>query len=236
MDSDVKLQEGTVEIIGDRVKADVGFGGGTVELNGSNLKTTVSNIEMYYYGGHLTAKDGNMELGSSDSGKFIGFSQAKDSTVQITGSRIKTDAASAEIGSRSSGNFKGLSLSESGISCYTYALTVRNPNVEQPDGQQRIAMAQNERDELLINGNGHYTGGVKVDGAVRISDVLTVQKSLKMSPGSKLLLMTPDMTTKLPNGKIIRLPGIEIDVLETITQLQNTIRQLENRVAALETK
>ena len=60
---DVALNSsGGVEINGANVKADVGFNGGVIELSGSNFKTSVSNLQMMYYGGHLTTASGNVEL------------------------------------------------------------------------------------------------------------------------------------------------------------------------------
>lgn len=215
MDSDIKLQNGTVEISGDK------------------LKTSVSQLEMYYYGGRLAATGGNVELGSSDSGTFKGFSQLKDGTVQITGDKLKAVTGSAEIGSQAGGTFKGIILSDSGIGCYAYSLMVMNPNVRPGDGQQRMALAQSANDELLINANGHYKGGIKLDGPVNVGGDLSVQTVLQMKAGSKLLLLTPDRVERLPNGRQVRIPGVAMDVLETLQNLQEQVRQLQDKVAAL---
>lgn len=234
MQSDIKLNEGTVEMTGDKVKADVGFNGGSIELNGSNLKTSVSNIEMYYYGGHLKAVGGTVQLGSTDSGTFKGFRQAKDGAVLISGDKLTADVRSAEIGGRVNNKFEGIMLSTSGVGCYSRAFMVRNPDVPQTDSQQRIALHQSAGDELVVNAGGNYKGGVKVDGPVKMTGEVTMQGTLLVSPGSKLLLLSPEKTTKLPNGKVVRLPGAALDVLETITRLQETIVQLQNKIALLE--
>jgi len=238
MESDIKLKDGgTVEITGDKVKADVGFGGGAIELNGSNFKTSVTDVEMLYYGGHLTAKGGNVELGSSDSGTFKGFGQLKDGTIQITGDKLEAAVGRAQIGSRSSGKFKGLMLRDSGVvGCYAYSFTVLNPDV-QNDSKLRTALAQSACDELLINVKGHYQGGVKLDGPVHLSGDVSVQTTLQMKVGSKLLLLMPDKIAISPDGKTkIRLPGQPINLLETIQKLQGMVKQLQDKVAALEAR
>lgn len=236
MESDIKLQNGTVEIIGEKVRADVGFGGGTVELNGSNFKTTVTDLEMLYYGGRLRAKGGNVEFGSSDSGTFKGFSQLKNGTVQIAGDTMKLEASTIEICSRSSGKFTGLNLSHSVVKCSANALMVINPDVHPNDSQQRIALAQSADDELLINDRGHYKGGVRLDGPVHMTGDLSVQTALQMNVGSKLQLLTPDHIKILPGGKKIRIPGQPIDVMDAIQNLQTMIKELQDKVAALEVK
>lgn len=236
MESDIKLQNGTVEIIGEKVRADVGFGGGTVELNGSNFKTTVTDLEMLYYGGRLRAKGGNVEFGSSDSGTFKGFSQLKNGTVQIAGDTMKLEASTIEIGSRSSGKFTGLNLSHSVVKCSANALMVINPDVHPNDSQQRIALTQSADDELLINDRGHYKGGVRLDGPVHMTGDLSVQTALQMNVGSKLQLLTPDHIKILPGGKKIRIPGQPIDVMDAIQNLQTMIKELQDKVAALEVK
>lgn len=236
MESDIKLQNGTVEITGEKVRTDVGFGGGTVELNGSNFKTTVTDLEMLYYGGHLRAKGGNVELGSGDSGTFKGFSQLKNGTVQVAGDTMKLEAGTIEIGSRSSGKFKGLNLSHSVMKCSTNALMVINPDVQPSDSQQRIALAQSADDELLINDRGHYKGGVRLDGPVRMTGDLSVQTTLQMNVGSKLQFLIPDQVKILPGGQKIRVPGLPIDVLDAIQDLQTMIKELQDKVAALEAK
>ena len=236
MESDIKLQNGTVEITGEKVRADVGFGGGTVELNGSNFKTTVTDLEMLYYGGRLRAKGGNVELGSGDSGTFKGFSQLKNGTVEVAGDTMKLEAGTIEIGSRSSGKFKGLNLSHSVMKCSTNALMVINPDVQPSDSQQRIALAQSADDELLINDRGHYKGGVRLDGPVRMTGDLSVQTTLQMNVGSKLQFLIPDQVKILPGGQKIRVPGLPIDVLDAIQDLQTMIKELQDKVAALEAK
>jgi hypothetical protein len=236
MESDIKLQNGLVELTGDKVRADVGFAGGTVELNGSNFKTSVTDLEMLYYGGRLRAKGGDVELGSGDSGTFKGFSQFKNGTVQVAGDTMKVEAGTVEIGSRSSGKFKGLNLSHSVMKCSTSALMVINPDVQPSDRQQRIALAQNADDELLINDRGHYKGGVRLDGPVRVTGDLSVQTTLQMHVGSKLQFLTPDHVKILSGGKKIRMPGLPIDVLDTIQNLQAMIKELQEKVAALEAK
>ena len=236
MESDINLQNGTVEITGDTVRADVGFGGGTVELSGSNFKTSVTDLEMLYYGGRLKTKGGAVELGSRDNGTFKGFSQLKNGTVQVAGDTIKVEAGIVEIGSRSSGKFKGLNLSHSVMKCSTSALVVMNPDVPPSDSQQRIALAQSADDELLINDRGHYKGGVRLDGPVRMTGDFSVQTTLQMHVGSKLQFLTPDHVKILPGGKKIRVPGLPIDVLDAIQDLQATIKELQDKVAVLEAK
>ena len=124
---------------------------------------------MYYLGGHLKTQDGNVELGSTDSGTLKGFRQWKNGIIQIRGDRVDVDAK----------------------------------------------------------------GGVYFDGAVNMVD-LNVQTILTMKVGSKLLLKTPNITLPGPIGH--SLPGPTINVLETITDLKNTIKELQNRIAALEAK
>lgn len=233
---DINLQIGVLELIGDNVRVDVGFGGGTVELNGSNVKTSVTDLDMQYSGGHLKTEGGGVALGSRDNGTFKGFSQFKNGTVQVAGDTVKLEADTIEIGSRSSGKFKGLNLSHSVMKCSTSALMVMNPDVPPSDSQQRIALAQSADDELLINDRGHYKGGVRLDGPVRMTGDFSVQTTLQMHVGSKLQFLIPDHVKILPGGKKIRMPGLPIDVLDAIQNLQATIKELQDKVAVLEAK
>lgn len=157
-------------------------------------------------------------------------------TLEIIGDELKADVKNAEIGFLSNGKFKGMRFYEKGIGCNTYALMVNNPDFQQTDSQMRIALAQSTNDELLINVNGHYTGGVNVDGNLTIKDNLTVKKSITMGIGSKMIFLTPNRTLRLPNGKTSIMPGTPIDIIETITRLENTIKQLQDRIAALEAR
>lgn len=236
MESDIKLQNGMLELTADNVKADVGFGGGRVELTGSNFKTSVTDLEMLYFGGYIKTKGGDVELGSKDSGTFKGFKQLKNGTVQVAGDTITVDAGTVEIGSRSTGKFKGFNLSKSLVKCSASALMVVDPDVPPSDSQQRIALAQSADDELLINAKGHYKGGVRLDGPVRMTGDFSVQTTLQMHVGSKLQFLTPDHIKILPGGKKIRMPGLPIDVLDTIQDLQAMIKELQEKVAALEAK
>lgn len=231
-----QLKNGSVEITGSSIKQDVGFQGGTIELTGTTLKANVTNIEANYYGGHLSAKDGNLELGSTDGGTFKGYKQSKDGTIGVAGDKLKAEVNSAEIGSHSGGKFKGLIFSSGGVGCYGNALVVVNPDVTQADNQQRAALAQSSRDELVINANGNYKGGVKLDGVVNLSGDLVASK-MQVNVGGQLLLMRPNQTIRDPRtGRTIALPVAPLDVLATITGLQDTIAALEKRIAVLESK
>ncbi len=236
MDGDIKLQDGTVEVVGDKFTADVGFKGGTVALTGSNFKTAVTDVEMLYYGGHLRAQGGNLEMGSTDSGTFKGFSQARDGSVQVTGDKVSVSAGSVEIGLRSGGKFKGWTLSAGGLGCYGAALMVVNPDAAVGDGRPRIALAQSAADELLINAGGHYEGGAKVEGRLAIKGEASCQSTFRVEAGGKLLLMAPGKVVKLPNGKTLTTPPLAVDALQTLQELQDTVRQLQDRIAALEAR
>ena len=189
---------------------------------------------MYYRGGHLKAQDGDVELGSTDSGALKGFKQLKNGILQISGDSLEVDAQSIIIGRKVSGKFRGISVGDHAVECITEALMVRNPDIL-PDAKLRMALAQSQNDELMINAKGNYKGGVKFDGAVNMVD-LNVQTTLTMKVGSKLLLKTPDKEFPGPLGHNIHVPGLTINVLETITYLQDTINRLQNRIAALEAK
>lgn len=235
MESDIKLRDGVVDVVGDALKMDVGFQGGMIELCGSNLKTSVSQLQMYYYGGHLTAIDGNVELGSSDSGTFKGFEQRNDGTVQIAGDKLKVTVGSAEIGNYSNGKFKGITLSSGAVSLFDCYLISHNRDVPS-DGKQRVALCHSPDDQLVINLDGHFRGGVKLDGPVQFNGDLTVQTELQMKQGSKLLLSMPDLIIQLPGGQKKKIFGKCIDVLETIQHLQAQCAQLQDRIAALEAR
>lgn len=122
----------------------------------------------------------------------------------------------------------------------------------------RVALQHTIYDELLINANGGYQGGVRFDGPVHLSGDLSVQggvdfdgnvqmggnlgvlASLQMQVGSKLLQMLPDKKVTIPelHGEeiIATIPQPPIDVLETIQSLMQKVEALEGRVAALEAK
>jgi hypothetical protein len=102
--------------------------------------------------------------------------------------------------------------------------------------QPAVALQQTIYNELLINANGGYQGGVRFDGSVHLSGDLSVQTNLQMQVGSKLLLMQPDVKRHAPKGKVFVIPQPPIDVLETIQSLMERIQKLEDRVAALEAK
>ena len=82
----------------------------------------------------------------------------------------------------------------------------------------RVALQHTIYDELLINANGGYQGGVRFDGPVHLSGDLSVQggvdfdgnvqmggnlgvlASLQMQVGSKLLQMLPDKKVQFQNS------------------------------------
>jgi hypothetical protein len=187
-------------------------------------------VEVIGNGGYLSVGDGNVELGSSDSGTFKGFSLGQDGTVQLLGD-------SFGIGHLSSGGFQGLTLQPGGIAnlCCS-GLWLWSPDVEMTGSQPAVALQQTIYNELLINANGGYQGGVRFDGSVHLSGDLSVQTNLQMQVGSKLLLMQPDVKRHAPKGKVFVIPQPPIDVLETIQSLMERIQKLEDRVAALEAK
>lgn len=205
-------------------------------------------VEVIGNGGYLSVGDGSVELGSSDSGTFKGFSLGQDGTVQLLGD-------SFGIGHLSSGGFQGLTLQPGGIAnlCCS-GLWLWSPDVKTAGSQPAVALQNTIDDELLINANGGYQGGVRLDGPVHLSGDLSVQGSvvfdsnvqmggnlgvlagLQMQVGSKLLLMQPDVKRHGPKGKVFVIPQPPIDVLETIQSLMERIQKLEDRVAALEAK
>lgn len=222
-------RDGTIQISGSACQAAIGNTALTVQddkvdISARTLKAGVTSLEVYYYGGHLLTHEGDVELGSTDGGAFKGFRQKHDGTVSI--------------GNEAGGAFKGLRATASGyVSCEAYALIVRNPNVPPADSNLRVALAQSDADELLLNANNHYQGGVKIDGAATVKGDLTVQTTLILPVGSKLLFMTPDRIIRDPvTGRITHLPGAPIDALATIKDLQSKVAELQQHVTALEAK
>lgn len=272
MDSDIVLKDdGTAEITGDRFKASVSDiemyyrGGHLKTANGSleltsdsnTLKLAATNFEMYYRGGHLLTKDNGVELGSTDRGALRGFSQTKDGSVTLTGDRTTVSAASlatvhagevriegastakvtapsVQLGSQVADKFFGLSLSSSALTCSVPAVSVVNPNVPKPTASQRVAMSHDAEDKLVLNVQGHYTGGVKVDGKLELADALA-KGELSVSTSGKLLLLRPDRVSTVA-GHTVRVPTPPLDVLQTLAALQEAVQGLTNRVAALEAK
>ena len=222
-------RDGTIQISGSACQATIGntkliIQDDKVDISARTLNAGVTNLEMYYYGGHLLTHEGNVELGSSDGGTFKGFRQDRDGTVGL--------------GNDVGGTFKGVRATASGyVDCETYGLSVRNPNVHPTDSTLRVALAQSNNDELQLNVNNHYQGGVKIDGAATVQGDLTVQTTMILPVGGKLLFMTPDRIVRDPvNGRNIRVPGTPIYALAAIKDLQSKVAELQQHVAALEAK
>ena len=167
-------------------------------------------VEVIGNSGYLSVGDGNVVLGSSDSGTFKGFTLGQDGTVQLLGD-------SFGIGHLSSGGFQGFTLQPGGIAnlCCS-CLGFWSPDVKMAGSLMRVALQHTIYDELLINANGGYQGGVRFDGPVHLSGDLSVQggvdfdgnvqmggnlgvlASLQMQVGSKLLQMLPDKKVTIP--------------------------------------
>lgn len=210
MESDVKLNNGTVEITADKAKVDVGFGGGSIELNGSNLKTSVTDIEMYYYGGCLRAKAGNMEFGSRDNGTFKGYSQAKGGPISITGDKLVINCSQTEL--------NGVML-------------IRNKGLEivDPDlhiSGEHVALSQGEGDTLLINGKSEYSNGVSIFGKVKVGADFTIEKLIKL----------PDPRDGIGKKYPPLIKLVEMNVFDQITALQKTIQELQTKINELESR
>jgi hypothetical protein len=191
MESDLKLNGGTVELTGDVVQIDVGPENGVVDVKCKNFNTIARNVK---------------------------------------------------IGSFSGDKFKGIRVDDHSVYCENY-LIVKNPDINQVDSQPRYALAQSDKDELLVNAAGHYAGGVKFDGSVnfngsvQISEDLHIKKTLCMDYGSRLTIVVAKAgPVPKPGGGTIFRPAITIDVLGTIQSLEATISQLQNRIATLEAK
>ncbi|MGA7412611.1 MAG: hypothetical protein WBW33_19185 [Bryobacteraceae bacterium] len=213
------------------MESDIALQDSTVNISGDLLKAAIVDVEVYSHGGHLVMKDGNAEL-SSDSGavKISGGNLE----IYFRGGRIVARDGAVEIGSQDGAKFKGISWSPAGVRCNAIGFMVYNPDLQPSDAQPRYALAQSSNDELLVNVNGHYAGGTRFDSAVTVKGDLVAQKTLTVPAGGNLLLGLPDQTVRLPNGKTARVPGQPIDVLQKIKALQDTVQQLQGSITQLQ--
>jgi len=205
------------------MKSDIILDGDDIELIGSILKTNINDINISCNSEKFFANEGNISIKSN----------VED--VEISGKKVSLTANVVDIGSYSVTNnqFTGISFSQSSVNLYN-SISIWNRNAQLPDNKQRYAIMHSEYDELFINPSGNYTGGVKIDGTVKISSDISVKKTLKMDVDSKLMLLMPPKKITLPNGQTKSIPVDPIDVLQFIKDLQAKINGLESRVAAFE--
>lgn len=84
---------------------------GTAEVTGDRFKASVTDIQMFYRGGHLTTANGSVELCSDSSTLKMA---ASDFELYYTGGHLVAKGKRVELGSTDSGTLKGFAQAADG--------------------------------------------------------------------------------------------------------------------------
>lgn len=171
-------------------------------------------------------------LGSRVAGRFNGYSLIGQTSPYISGDNVTVSADKTEIGRHEEDKGTGITVWSNGrLRCDGY-IAVHDPGPnesgDRESDQEKAALSQSEQDELVLNSHGFYEGGTRIDGDLNVSGNLTVRTSLNVPMDATIVLQTPSEDENVP--------GIPVDVRETITSLLDRIAYLENRIAKLESR
>ena len=99
-----------------------------------------------------------------------------------------------------------------------------------PESAGGAALAANIKDELVINPEKEFRGGVTINGEVKIpSGGITIKEDVKISSGGLIVKNQPQ--ANLPPGTPITK---EIDLIKEFWRLRDKVDSLEKRIKVLE--
>lgn len=111
--------------------------------------------------------------------------------VQLEGSEVGIDSDFICFGrwyprpteeNQDNENFYGVSIKPGQIECDGESISLTNPDIIGTPNSSRKALTHNDKDELVLNKDGNYKGGVKIDGVTEADGDLIVDGNVRMGP------------------------------------------------------